>query len=130
VFPRIDLRSVGPPSTGISNALGAWYLAPDEISTFVVAQILQLHDASGEVTVVEGVTVDIVELDSPAPAGDDFVPPAAGSSELQEPEAPSSRHRGPITARPTITRWPPRSPNGTASRRSSRFSTTSAAGST
>jgi hypothetical protein len=63
VFPRIDLRYVGPPSTGISNALGAWYLAPDEISTFVVAQVLQLQEATGEVTVVAGVTVNLGPTD-------------------------------------------------------------------
>jgi hypothetical protein len=99
VFPRIDLRDVGRPSTGIANALGSWYLAPDEVSTFVVAQILQLHESSGEVTVVKDVTVDLVELDSPAPAGDDFVPPPDGSSELQYPDGTiikaSWSYRGP-----------------------------------
>jgi hypothetical protein len=54
-------------------------------------QVLQLQEATGQVTVVEGVTVDLVELDSPAPAGDDFVAPPDGSSELQEPDGTTVR---------------------------------------
>jgi hypothetical protein len=75
VYPRIDLNVVGSPSTGILHVGGTFGLVPDEVSTFVATQVLAVSEKTGEVTVVEGATVELSELGAPAPAGDDYVPP-------------------------------------------------------
>lgn len=84
VFPRIDLTSVGLPTTGVMHLSGTFGLAPDEISTFVVTQVLAVDQESGEVRVVENATVALTELGAPPPAGDDYVPPDDFTGERTE----------------------------------------------
>jgi hypothetical protein len=83
VFPRIDLQRVAA-STGSVSAAGAWYLAPDEATTFVVVQVLSMNETTGEVSIAEDVTVDLLELGAPAPAGDDYVPVSTNTGERVE----------------------------------------------
>ena len=94
VFPRIDLTSVGRPSTGVLNAFGNWYLAPDLVSTFVVSQVLQLDEPSGEVRIVEGAQVELLELGLPAPQGDDYVIPPDFTGERTEDDGTVTRVQG------------------------------------
>jgi hypothetical protein len=98
VFPRIDLRVAGPPSTGIMHLDGTFALVPDEVSTFVVAQILAVGEKTGEVTVVEGARVELSELGVPAPPGDDYVPPPDFTGQRTEDDGTivkiSTRYRG------------------------------------
>jgi hypothetical protein len=77
-------QHVGAPSTGIMSAGGNWQLVPDDITSFVVIEVLAVSETSGEVVVVEGATVDLVELGAPAPAGDDYVPVRTTTSERVE----------------------------------------------
>ena len=98
VFPRIDLRVAGPPSTGIMRLGGTFALAPDEASTFVVAQVLAVGEQTGEVTVVEGARVELSELGAPPPPGDDYVPPQDFTGQLTEDDGTiveiSTRYQG------------------------------------
>jgi hypothetical protein len=84
VFPRIDLGVAGAPTTGIMHLFGTFGLVPDEASTFVATQVLAVSEETGEVTVVEGATVELSELGLPPPPGDDYVPPADFISQRTE----------------------------------------------
>jgi hypothetical protein len=83
VFPRIDLTRVAA-TTGSMSAGGDWYLAPDEATTFVCLQVLAMDETTGVVSIAEGVTVDLLELGAPAPAGDDYVPVEPNTGEYIE----------------------------------------------
>jgi hypothetical protein len=85
VSPRVDLTAVpGRPSTGSMQLTGSFWLAPDELSTFVATQVLAVSERTGEVNVVDGATVELSELGLPAPVGDDYVPPKDRTGEYVE----------------------------------------------
>lgn len=54
---------------------GSFALVPDEALLFVYVQVVALDTSTGIVTEQEGARADLLELDRPAPAGDDFQPP-------------------------------------------------------
>jgi hypothetical protein len=74
VHPRLDLHQVAT-TPGLVHGSGSFSLVHDDALVFVYLQVVQLDPSTGIVTELEGVRVDLLELDQPAPPGDDFQPP-------------------------------------------------------
>lgn len=74
MHPRLDLHQVAT-TPGLVHGSGSFSLVPDDVLVFVYLQVVQLDPSTGVVTELEGVHVDLLELDQPAPPGDDFQPP-------------------------------------------------------
>ena len=74
LYPYVELAQVATRA-GHLDASGALHLVPDDVSSFVYVQVVRLAGPSGKVVPVSGARVELLELGSPQPVGDDFVVP-------------------------------------------------------
>ena len=74
LYPYVELRA-GGDRAGHLDASGALHLVPDDVNAFVYVQVVRLEGPSGKVVPVSGARVELLELGSPQPVGDDFVVP-------------------------------------------------------
>lgn len=74
LFPYLELRQA-ETKPGFVDGQAVFILVPDDQSTFVYVQVVRLDGPEGTVSAVEGVKVELLELGTPPPEGDDLVVP-------------------------------------------------------